>query len=125
MTTWILVADAARARLFSAERRNGHLTEVAAMVHPASRTFGHNTPERETSHTKVADEFSHALAELLEEGRVEHQYDQLILVAPPKFLGRMRSAISGEVEKLVAESVGKDVTRASPDEIREVLSDLP
>lgn len=141
MNTWILVADESRARLFRAGVSDGELEEIAAMEHPEGRMHGRELTEDEpgSSHTsvggvhhgfqphtpvheKISREFARELADLLEAGRVSHAFDQLTLVAEPKFLGMLRSTLSHEVSKMVARSLSRNYTQSTPEQIRKVLN---
>jgi protein required for attachment to host cells len=140
MKTWILVADSARARLFETGAVDGDLQEIGGYANPQARTKpsdeGHERKPRVQEsassarhaiepHTDAADKsaqsFAHGLAEILDHGRIEHDYTRLLLVAPPRFLGQLNSALDRQVAKLVVQTVGKDVTKASPTEIRQML----
>ncbi|MGE4070613.1 MAG: host attachment protein [Lysobacterales bacterium] len=140
MKTWILVADSARARLFETGAVDGDLQEIGGYANPQARTRpSAEGPERKPRvhesansarhaiepHTDAADKsaqsFAHGLAEILDQGRIEHDYTRLLLVAPPRFLGQLNAALDHQVAKLVVQTVGKDVTRASPAEIRQML----
>ena len=142
MTTWILVADEFRARLFEAQAKDGKLEEIDDIAHPEGRMHaGQMTrdrlPRTQESvggarhaiepHTSIRDkvnlEFARELAERLEHGRVSHAYDELVLVAAPHFLGLLRSTIGHEVSKLLVKSIGKGITRSTPEEIRRVVVD--
>lgn len=140
MTTWILVADESRARLFRAVSRDGGIEEIATIEHPEGRLHTHElTGQRpDSSHTavggihhgfeprmaakeKLAREFAHELAGLLEEGRVAHQFDELTLVADPRFLGLLREAIGKDLSRLVTRSLARDYTHATPEQISQFL----
>lgn len=140
MTTWVLVANAGRARLFEAARRDGVMSEVGAFVHPearlpgrafttgrgpeaqeSARPGGHGIAPRTTLEEKIDAEFADELALLLEEGRVHGRFDDLVLIAEPRFLGRLRAALPHELAKRVAHTVDKDVTRATAEQIRALL----
>src|SRR5688572_9275998 len=54
--------------------------------------------------------FRQAGRALLDRARNEHRYDQLVLVAPPKFLGALRKELHKEVEKLVTDELPKDLS---------------
>ncbi len=141
MNTWILVADESRARLFRAGVSDGELEEIAAIEHPEGRMHGRELTDDEpdSSHTsvggvhhgyqphtpvheKISREFARELADLLEAGRVSHAFDQLTLVAEPKFLGMLRSTLSHEVSKLVVRSLSRNYTQSTAEQIREVLN---
>ena len=42
--------------------------------------------------------------------RTEQRYDELVIVAAPKFLGALRGELGKEVEKLVVEELPKDLS---------------
>ncbi|MBD8527460.1 host attachment protein [Pseudomarimonas arenosa] len=140
MKTWVLIANSARARLFEAEKKNGGLTELADFVQPDSQMRGVDladsrpgrvqesaSPERHSMepHThprdKSALQFAHGLADILDRARVEHEYDRLVLVAPPRFLGQLRNSLDDQVSQLVVNSVDKDISTATVDEIETLL----
>lgn len=138
MTTWILVADEARARVLEARRADGTITERESFIHEEGRQHARDVvadrlPRAQESvggarhaiepHTDLetveAGRFAHELAAALESGRVGRAYERLVLVAPPRFLGTLRAVLSDEVHKHVVGSLPKDVTRESADDIRE------
>ena len=144
MTTWILVADESRARLFKAQAKDGKLEEIADIAHPegrmhASEMTRDRLPRAHDSfggarhaiepHTSLSDklslEFARELAERLEHGRVNHTYDELVLVAAPRFLGLLRNTIGHEVAKLLVKSIGKGITGSTPEQIRSVVDGEP
>ena len=135
-STWILVADEARARLFRADRRTGPLEEDLDFVNPAERlpehelgadepgrgvgpggrqhTFGGEDGMREHESGRFAAE----LAERLRKGREHGHYERLYLVAAPRFLGTLRKALDEQTAAMVVDAIDKDVVRNKPDEIR-------
>lgn len=140
MKTWILVADSARARVFEVGAKDGLLFEVGGYANPEAHSkpsdIGRDKPPRAQEsasparhalephtdpHDKPALKFAHGLAEVLEQGRVEHSYTRLVLAAPPRFLGQLNQALSGQVSKLVAKTISKDYSRASAAEISAML----
>ena len=141
--TWILVAHKSGARIIESPVYGGALNVVREIDHPegrlqnseidadrGGRVFESAAPAqrgmtREQSATeRVAANFARDVASELERGRLDHRFDQLVLVAPPRFLGRMRTAMSDETGKLVSASVSKDLPDVSPEKIREHLSDV-
>lgn len=144
MTTWILVADESRARLFKVQAKESQLEEIEDIVHPEGRMQGREIardrlPRTQESvggarhaiepHTSVSDkaslEFARELAERLEHGRVDHAYDELVLVAAPRFLGLLRATIGHEVSKLLVKSIDKGITQSTPEHIRSVVDAEP
>lgn len=89
-------------------RFNGH----GGVGKPGTARTGGTASDRETQgavehSVKV---FARELGRYLDKARLEHRYDQLVLVAPPKFLGALRKELGKEVEKLVAEELPKDLS---------------
>ncbi len=141
MKTWILVADTARARVFEVDAKDGHLLEVGGYANPEAHSkpseIGRDKPPRAQEsasptrhamephtdpHDKPALKFAQSLAAILETGRVEHSYTRLVLAAPPRFLGQLNQALGAQVGKLVAKTVSKDYSLASPAEISSMLN---
>ncbi len=134
-TTWILIANASQAKLFSNEGPKKGLRLLRTLDHPQSREKGaslvtdrpgHN-PGAGNGHgsfvpptdpkTHEADLFAQKLARELEQGRVEGSYDRIILAAAPAFLGQLNNRLSGHVRDMVSESLQKDYTKASDKEL--------
>ena len=129
MKTYILIADGSRARLLSrtteepqilqledwdheAGRLPEHLTQsddlgstVGQGTHHSSMTAS-NDPKRHSQHV-----FAKKLAEFLKHDC--NLYDQLMVVAAPKFLGDLRKEFDGVVSRKVVAELGKDLTRVS------------
>ena len=99
---WIVVAESARARIFSMSRVEKGLKEIDDFSHPASRlhdseltsdlpgrTFdshgsGRHAMEQATVPKKRESHiFAAEIARHLERGRVEGRFEALVLVAPP------------------------------------------
>lgn len=134
--TLIVVADGARARFFSpsADAKSLRSAQRADMVSPESRTRARNLksdkPGRgfsaggnarraafEPPHDYQKLEkhrFTQELARNLEERCEQHEYDQLILVAPHRSLGELRKLLPERVQRLVCREVAKDLTNETP-----------
>ncbi len=137
---WILVADRARARLFSLDEGAARLNEIEDFVNTAARIPGH---EREhappprvhdrlgegrhaiEAHTspreKAALQFAAMLGSRLKHAHDEQRYRDLVLIAPPRFLGALNTALGARLGEAVLLRVSKNLTRSPPNEIREVL----
>jgi protein required for attachment to host cells len=68
--------------------------------------------------------FTARLAEVLDTACGEGRFDRLVLVAPPRSLGELRSLLSERVQKLISHEIGKDLTGATPTEVHRLLSDM-
>jgi protein required for attachment to host cells len=140
MTIWVLAADAARARIFSAEAAQGGLKEVADLVHPQSRIHARDAASDEPGTTfdrvgqgqhsmgkevepkdEEAIRFAKELATRLDDGRTAGQFNKLYVVAAPRFLGELRDALSEPTRKLVAAEIDKNLVAHKTEEIRAQL----
>lgn len=141
MTTYIVVADAARARIFT--RDGMTLTEQESLVHAAGRLHegdlitdqrgdvqeSMSSTSRSSGQEDVASQhenelFAKEVASHLYSARVDNRLEKLIVVAPPKFLGLLRDKLDGPTQKLVIHSLSKDLSKASLDDIQHAVSDL-
>ena len=128
-TTWIIAADASRARILQVTDREHQLAEVEDLLNPEGRVHdrelisdahprfsGHSgggpgSDREEMSAAEHATElFAKRVGDYLDKARTAHRYDRLHLIAPPKFLGRLRKELGKEVQKLVAEELPKDLS---------------
>ncbi|MEX2118682.1 MAG: host attachment protein [Pirellulales bacterium] len=143
MTTWILVADGSRARIFSSEAPGSRWKLVNEFDHPPSRAKGvdletddrgrqrqsfgvGNRPAMEpTTAPKVveADRFARELAQALDDAFNRREFDALALVAAPEFLGRLRSALTSQVAKQVVASIDKDYNGSDARELARRLDE--
>ncbi|MEF8833943.1 MAG: host attachment protein [Halofilum sp. (in: g-proteobacteria)] len=138
-STWILVADAARARQFRVERPRGPLIEEAGLVHPEERlperelatddpgrargpggqqhALGRRDVKRETEAARFAGE----VADFLREAREADRFRRLYLAASPHFLGALRQEIDAETAARIVNTWDKDLVGKRADEIRKHL----
>lgn len=136
MTIWVLVADNSRGRLFTTDFSSGELEEQESFVHPDSRLhdreitgdlpgrafdrFGgarHAMEQRLDPKDGQAIRFAEQLIAYLEDGRVNHRFDKLYVVAPPTLLGLLRDRY-GHLATMVAGEFGKHLTQCTPKELR-------
>ncbi|GMQ75700.1 MAG: hypothetical protein BMS9Abin01_0955 [Gammaproteobacteria bacterium] len=137
-STWIVVAESARARIFTMSGAGGRLQEIADLSHPESRLHdteltsdlpgrafdshgqGRHAMEQATDpKEREAQVFAVEISRYIDRGRREGSFDSLVLVAPPKFLGRLRPELSktvrgtliGELDKNLVEADGKTLER--------------
>ena len=124
--TWIVAADSARARVLQVADREKRLAEIEDLLNPEGKLHEgdlvSDTEEPSDAHEHSVDLFSKRVGEYLEKARTQHRYDKLYLVAPPKFLGRLRRNLGKEVEKLVADELDKDLYRANARELEAYFS---
>ena len=133
-TTWIIAADSSRARILQVTDREQRLAEIDDLLNPEGRAddrelttdahprfHGSSGPASDREETSAAehatDLFARRVGDYLDKARSAHRYDRLHLVAPPKFLGKLRSALGTEVQKLVSEELPKDLSWLSAREL--------
>jgi protein required for attachment to host cells len=143
VSTWILIADAARARVLLASAPGVPLAQVPGLQleaehqktseivsDKAGRTFqsvgsGRSAYEaHEDPHRALKKTFAHQLSDMLAEKASAGAFDRVVLVAPPAFLGDLRATMSEAVRGRVHAEIAKDLTRTPNDEIRSHLGDL-
>ncbi len=128
MTTWILIADRGRARVFARVPDEGRWTKVESFDFPEGRLrFGETQSDRPSlnisqgenryapephadfRHTTAAA-FSKELVSYLEQAKLEKRFDFLWVVAPPLFLGEWRDHMTHTLKPLVRREWKKDLT---------------
>lgn len=138
--TWILVADRARARVFSLGKDASRMIEIEDFVNPMARTPGreqeHAPPPRVhdrfgegrhaiEAHTppreKAALQFAAMLGSHLKHAHDEQRFRDLVLIAPPRFLGALNAALDAHLGKAVPLRISKNLTHCPASEIRESL----
>ena len=124
-TTWIVAADSSRARILQVAGRQ-RLEELESLLNPEGRLNdrelttdanprlhgpgGMSAREEPSAVEHAVETFSKRIGDYLEKARTDHRYEQLVLVAPPKFLGLLRKELGKEVEKLVLDELPKDLS---------------
>ena len=138
--TWVLIADAQRARCF--ERHGAHhtLTELAGFVHPhpslvglagggdltGAAGKGHgNTGHAGTQfephtqdHAKALARFANELAVYLNKGVSSQQCDSLVLIGTGPMLGEIKPFLSPAAYKVLERSVVSDLTHYTGPELK-------
>jgi protein required for attachment to host cells len=134
-TTWIIAADSSRAKILQVADRERKLLEVDDLVNPQARLQDrqlqtdaeprfNGRPDRPASDREAEGAVEHSvrvfareIGRYLDQARTQHRYDELVIVAPPKFLGAVRKELGKEVEKLVVDELPKDLSRFNTREI--------
>ena len=79
---------------------------------------------REEPKDVEARQFAQQLADELDEAREGGQFGELALIAPPKFLGWLRDAISPQTQNTVSAEIDKDFSKLSLHDLKQRLPDL-
>lgn len=142
-TTWLIAADDSRAFLY--EAREIGVEHVRSFDHPASRAKGVEidtdgpgrrrprqkdlprsgavelTPPPEE---KEADDFSREVCDFLRLAHHRGEFDRLVVIAPPRFLGRLRRDMHDTVRTATHEVVSKDWTTLPRAQLEQRLASL-
>ena len=143
--TWIVTANASRARFFSQADSSASLEEVEDMINSGARlrteesesdkigptaagksmhNTGGATPNKayEPHQTPVEHQtelFARNVAEFLLKNQQQGRFRQLCIVASPQFLGILRQQLDANVTSVVSLEINKDYTQTSPAELQE------
>jgi protein required for attachment to host cells len=140
MTTWVLVADNSRARIFSVEKATSPLQEIRDFTHPEARlhegdlvtdkdgrdrgpSAAHGMGSEHVHKHDGAERFAATVCAELDAARASGIFKKLYIVAAPTFLGLLRKhqsnalkqAIGGEVDKNLATQDAAMIRRHLPD----------
>lgn len=142
-TSWVLIADGARARVLAQVGRGKPLAEVPEMRHvielPPSRELGDDRPgraepsvggarsamePRSDPHRELKRQHARDIAVLLAAKLADKAFDRLVVVAPPVTLGDLRAELSDAVRKAVVAEVAADLTKTPDHEVLGHLDDV-
>ena len=140
-TTWILIADAATARVIATSGKAGDLAmvdDIELQGHPLpgrdlaadrpGRAFDragdgrHGMEPRTDPRSVERERFAREIADVLEKAVVGQRYDRLVLVAPPTFMGLLRETLPSSVATKVGAELTKDLTKVSIHDLSERLA---
>jgi len=140
---WVLAADASRARIFETEDGGDALREVETFAHPEGRApnrelktdgfgryfskgggpQGHSATGQVDPAQHELDVFTKSIGDYVNKAGIDHRYDALYVVAPPKVLGSLRRHLSKEAQRRVSEELPKDVAWLSEPELERYLQE--
>jgi len=128
-TTWILVANASSASLYMNRGPKQGLQKIREYEHAASREKASDLVSDRPGHNRSAgnghgaynpptdpkqneaQQFAMKLARDLEQGRTGNEFQRLILVAPPQFMGLIKSHSSQGLKGMTSDHFEKDYTK--------------
>jgi protein required for attachment to host cells len=146
MKNWLVIANAARARVLEepgAQRGKPHAyVHVADLVHPQSRQKGHDLADERPGHVqrlgfglsstsyaahtdpreREHDRFAREVAKLLDDGIAAGHCAGLVLVASSPFLGHLKARLGAQSKKAVLRTVDADYTALDDRELARRLA---
>ena len=140
---WVLVCDAARARVFSIAagdpewravesfRNDGARSKASELVtdrEGQSSSLGgsqhHNALAPSTSLKEKGERrFVHEITSFLEKQMLEHRFHRWVLVAPPQTMGMVRGGLSSALAGRLMTTVDKDLTEYGETALADRLSE--
>lgn len=135
--TWVLVADSHTARFYE-YKSNGrpHLTSAGGKLSAeefepqrgrsrAMAGAGHHAfePSTDPKEDLLIHFIQYEVAKRLEEAHAARSFDQLVVLAPPKALGLLRSSLSQAVKDTIIAEAAKELTNISETELGNYLKD--
>jgi protein required for attachment to host cells len=142
MKNWLVVANAARARVLEMSDQGDAYVHVADLVHPESRQkagelggdkAGHITSgphgagsseyrPRSDVHEREHEHFAQELAQLLNAGVAAGRCAGLVLVASNPFLGHLKARLDKQAHERVLRSVPSDYTTLNDRDLAQRLA---
>ena len=133
---WFLVADRSGARIFQGPPdKNGHFSLHATFEHPEGRLQRQElesdqpgriclpgkirtSPEtHEDPEHREARKFAAELCTYLDSACQKGQFDRLVVVAPPFFLGVLRDHLTSQLKLRIACELGQELTPLSDSQL--------
>lgn len=138
----VVVADASRARVFTADKPAGPLNEIETLSNPEARLHegdlvsdrgGRESRGGGSSHgygtgsvakEEAANRFAAEVCRHLERSRTGNELAKLYVMAAPAFLGLLRKHQSQALRGLITGEISKDLSRERPERIRAQLPEF-
>ncbi len=141
--TWIVVADASRAKIYLQPRAGAGLepaldhdllgsraksseegADRPGRVHERQGQVRHAMQPTTDPQRHAKAEFARVLAEELERGCDGDELDHIVLVAPPQLLGDLRKSLAGRVRDKVIGELDKDLAKLPIHDLPAHLSEI-
>jgi len=127
---WVLVANSGQARILEMQRKpyafhqvtelvseSQHLTNKDIVSDASGRVYHtqgpgtHSMKPRSDPHEAAEEQFSRGLAQKIEKAEQLGRFEQLLVVADPKTMGRLRRRLNKAVASRVSDEVALDLVR--------------
>ena len=117
------MADHSRAQLYLNVGPGKHLQKVKDIPCPPFNEPRHTDSHDGQDRWHDGEDFAGQISQLLHDGRVSHQFEKLILVAAPKFLGQIRAKLDKVTHSAVSATLDKDFMSFTDIEIQRHLTE--
>lgn len=129
-STWVLVADAGRARLLETTPGKPGFQTLVEHQHPAGREPAHalerdragrlrsqgdphqggTAQPHEDAQAVATERFARQVTDELETARRAQRYERLYVVAPPRMLGTLRRFYGAQTQRALREEINRDLS---------------
>ena len=116
-STWVVVADPNRANIYSVRRGMARLHPYGELRHSPTAMDGGLEPA--VGSGGQARRFAARVALMLDNGRAEQHFDELVLVAAPAFLACLRECLSEAVRAAIIAEIAKDLVGVRAESLQE------
>ena len=138
--TWVVVADSSHASIYLREQRNSPLQQVASFEDPQARLreqdltsdipgrAGRNGLGRDAVDSDYSAKdherqvFARQVCGTVEHARSRGEFEELILIAPPRLLGMMREGLSRPTLGRVSREIPKNLVQMPPERLQPYLT---
>lgn len=138
-STWVVSTDSNTCRIYNYSKKANQLNLFKEMQHPENKLRdieitsgkpGHykassssrGTYEQPTDPKEIQiEKFSREIAKELDQGRNNHAYEKLVIIAPPHMNGLLQQHINKHVKDLVSHNIEKDVSHLADHELLNFL----
>jgi protein required for attachment to host cells len=140
---WVLVANSGQARILEMQRKpyefhqvselfseTQHLTnkeivsDASGRVYHAQGPGTHSMKPRSDPHEQAEEQFSRSLAQKMEKAAQLGRFDQLLVVADPKTMGRLRQRMNRSLAGKVTDEVALDLVGLPLPQLESRLRDV-
>lgn len=150
MNVRVVVADERQANFFDIPKYGAPLSAVGSLENPAGglkdidletdragRRYGgasgarhgvgvqaghhHGVDGERSTERHELSQFAKDVAQRIDNDRVKHEFDRLVIVAGPRMLGLLRQELPDTCRGVLAGEISKDLAQHSPEAIRDVL----
>lgn len=136
--TWYIIADGGRARFVERDEQGAYrtvssfvstelkassrdlATERPGRVHESATTARHAIEPKIDPKDAAKEDFVRYVADQVQSA--QENFDDLVLVAPPRVLGQLRETLSKSVAETVTRDLAKDLTKVPDNELGEHLA---
>lgn len=140
---WVVVANRVEARVFHQGRPRNKLKLLKTFLNPDGRLHKRELDadrpgngagriggtalrpyklEKGDSHEQAAIKFAKKIANYIKKERQNQNFDEVVIIAEPKFMGQLRSALDRPTTAMIGDWIKKDLHQADDKQILSHLS---